>query len=1066
MEALRSVLFSGAADPLAEALDALPGRGRLLLAVDQLEELFTVCRSTDERITFVETLSRAATDPEGRAVVVAALRADFYGRLAAYPRFAELLGGNHALVGFMQPSELRRAVELPAGRVGLRVEPGLTDALVDDLEGQPGALPLLSTALLELWQERREDTFTLAAYRESGGVHGAVARLAESTYARIPGGRKPLVRPLMLRLVGEGAGDAPVRRRAPLAELELERNEDVAAVLGTLAESRLVTVGEGTVEVAHEALLREWPRLREWIEKDAEGRRLRGHITQAAAEWDAAGRDEGELYRGARLVAALDWSTDHAFELNELEREFVRVSREISERETRRVRHTNRRLRTLLAGAAIFLAAAIVGGILALNQRGEARDAETAQFAQRLGAQALVEDDLDLSLLLARQAVAIDDTLQTRGYLLAALLRAPAAIGIMHGLDEAELSGVALSPDGRTLVVSDFFDKLLFFDAGTHKPRGVPLDVGRWVESLAYSPDGKTLAYGGIGSVTLLDAHTRKPIAHTSIEGHAARLAFTRDGSRLVLQTEAGSIYVRAAATLKPVGPPIRPDGLKSSFIWSYYRPPHFALTPDSHSVVTASDDGELAWWDLRNGRKSRTLRIAKGYHALALSPDGRACAVGVEGGMQLVDVGTGEVRIASTAFADSPNWLRFSPDGRTIVSTGREGTVTLWDAASLALRETLRGHSRDVQQPVFSLDGGTLYTVSSDGAAIAWDLTGTRRIMRPFRFTHDRDFDRSYDLHTGRFSPDGRLIAVGLKEEGIALLNAKTLNETGAPLVETGGEVKALNFSPDGRTLAAVTANGVATIWDLASRAQRREPFAFGGGFLVGVEFTSDGRTLVANGNSGVQLWDAATGASRGQLGETWGGTSDLALGAEGALVAVARGPAGGAEIWDVPTRSLVASVEGRASADDVSVALSADGRTLAVGGYGRVVRLWDVRTQKLRRELDHGGNGAVRLEFSRDGRMLVVSGFGEPVVTLWDVATGMRIGPTLRFGRRTAMSDLSTDGRRLLMTLANGQGAVFDVDPQLWARRACALANRTLTREEWERFLPGRAYEPACAT
>ena len=248
---------------------------------------------TPTRAAFADTLARVAADPDGRAVVVVALRADFYGRFAAYPALAELLGGNHVLVAPMQASELRRAVELPAGRVGLRVEPELVDALVDDVEGEPGALPLLSTALLELWQKRQDSTLTLAAYRESAGVQGAVARLAEGTYARIPDERKPLVRALMLRLVGEGEGDAAVRRRAPLAELDLERNQDVADVLATLADSRLVTVGEGSVEVAHEALLREWPRLREWIEEDSEGRRLRRHITQAASEWNAAGHDPG-----------------------------------------------------------------------------------------------------------------------------------------------------------------------------------------------------------------------------------------------------------------------------------------------------------------------------------------------------------------------------------------------------------------------------------------------------------------------------------------------------------------------------------------------------------------------------------------------------------------------------------------------------------------------------------------------------------------------------------------------------------------------------------------------------
>ena len=257
------------------------------------------------------------------------------------------------------------------------------------MEGEPGALPLLSTALLELWQKRPDNALTLAAYRESGGVHGAVARLAEGTYARIPDERRQLVRAVMLRLVGEGEGDAPVRRRAPLAELDLERNADVEDVLGTLADSRLVTVSEGSVEVAHEALLREWPRLREWIEEDTEGRRLRRHITQAATEWETAGRDQGELYRGARLAAALDWTADHALDVNELEREFVTESREASEKDTKRVRRTNRRLRGLLAGVAVLLVAAVAGGIFAAIQRSEAascRDGPVRPAPRRSGA--------------------------------------------------------------------------------------------------------------------------------------------------------------------------------------------------------------------------------------------------------------------------------------------------------------------------------------------------------------------------------------------------------------------------------------------------------------------------------------------------------------------------------------------------------------------------------------------------------------------------------------------------------------------------------------------------------
>jgi len=1070
LDELRRVLVSGAKDPLAEALDALPANGRLLIAVDQLEELFTACRSDSERTAFADTLARAAADPDGRAVVVVALRADFYGRFAAYPKLAELLGGNQVLVGPMQASELRRAVELPAGRVGLQVEPELSDALVDDVEGEPGALPLLSTSLLELWQKRVDNALTLAAYRESGGVHGAVARLAEGTYARIPEELKPLVRAVMLRLVGEGEGETPVRRRAPLAELDLERNEDVAGVLATLAESRLVTVSEGSAEVAHEALLREWPRLREWIEEDAEGRRLRRHITQAATEWDADGRDPSELYRGARLAGALDWSADHAFELNELEREFVTESRDASEKETRRVRRTNRRLRGLLVGVAVLLAAAVAGGIFAVIQRGEARDAETAQLAQRLGAQALVEEDLDLSLLLAHQAVAIDDSPRTRGYLLAVLRRSPAAIGIMHGT--GRLRAIAMSPDGKTLAVTGVGSGLLFFDARTFEQIGDPLpDYG--AASIVYSPDGRTLALGGGHSVLLVDARTHERLAETAVDGVAGRLAFTSDGSQLVVLFAPGEatglggadaqISIRNAATLKPISPSIEAEGSVGAYVGFDYASPSFALTADERSLVTASEDGELAWWDLASREKTRVLPIATGLHALALSPDGRIAAVGIERGIQLVDVRTGKVRRATGSSAGRPSWVLFSPDGETVVSTTLDGTVTLWDVESATPRQTLRGHSNSVQQPVFSPDGKTLYTVSHDGTAIAWDMTGARGLGRLFTFTHDPTISEiGADGHPGTFSPDGRLIAVGLEERGIALWDVRRLAPVGAPLLNTGGEVKSLAFSPGGRTLAAAAVDDTVTLWDLRSRARLR---ALSG---AGVAFSPDGETLAVSsgdfgstGGDAVKLLDTATGASLGEIGAR--DSSDPSFSADGKMIATARGWKGGADVWDVDSRTPVATVKGQPYAPDWAVALSPDGHTLAVGGWGTLVRLVDVRTGKLLHELDQAGTGAREMEFSPDGRILAVSGW-EDVASLWDAASGAQIGPRLTAGSRRTSLDLSPDGRSLLTTFGNGQGAVWDVDPESWAQRACALANRTLTRKEWAEFLSGRPYEPAC--
>ena len=301
-----------AAPWIADALDRLEPGERLVLLIDQFEEAFVACRDQAEREAFFDALVEGAGDPDERLVVVLAIRGDFYARCAEHAELSTLVSANQVLVGPMRRDELRRAIELPGRRAGLRIEPGLVSALVGDVAGEPGGLPLLSAALVELWQRRDGRTLRYEVYERSGGVSGAVARLAEDAYQRLSEAERLRARPMLLRLAGadDEQAEAFVRRRVPLDELELERDPDAARALAVLTEARLLTVDEGAVEVAHEALLTEWPRLRGWLEADAEGRRLHHHLIAAAREWRDSERDPAELYRGARLASALDWAAE------------------------------------------------------------------------------------------------------------------------------------------------------------------------------------------------------------------------------------------------------------------------------------------------------------------------------------------------------------------------------------------------------------------------------------------------------------------------------------------------------------------------------------------------------------------------------------------------------------------------------------------------------------------------------------------------------------------------------------------------------------------------------------
>ena len=315
-------------------LKSQPQDARLFLLVDQFEEVFTLCQDAAERAQFIKNLRYAGTIEGGLACIVPTMRADFLARAAESPDLAELLSTHQFIVNPMEPDELRHAIEEPARLVGLRFELGLIERILKDVGREPGALPLLQHALREVFEKRSgENTMAAQVYEQSGGVQGALAQKAEALYAQFTPEQQTILRRVMLRLTQPGEGPADTRRRAALDELwnRAEERATVENVIHTLTNQRLLTTGRDAsgseqVDVAHEALIRGWPRLNNWINEDREGLRLRNRLYEDAKEWRKQSKEDSYLYQGARLVQAAEWKKNNNAEVNILEREFLAAS--------------------------------------------------------------------------------------------------------------------------------------------------------------------------------------------------------------------------------------------------------------------------------------------------------------------------------------------------------------------------------------------------------------------------------------------------------------------------------------------------------------------------------------------------------------------------------------------------------------------------------------------------------------------------------------------------------------------------------------------------------------------
>ncbi|WP_299922429.1 BTAD domain-containing putative transcriptional regulator [uncultured Nocardioides sp.] len=1079
-----------------QALSALsPARPGDALFVDQAEELFTLCEDPVEARTFLDALVGEA---DSRPVVVA-LRADRLADLTAHAAFSRLVERGLYLVGGLEEGGLRLAVTGPARQAGLILEPGLVDLLVTEVRDDPGALPLLSHALLETWKRREGSTLTVDGYRASGGIHGAVAQSAERLYARVEPDLREALRDLVLRLLSPGPEGEPVRTRVPRRLVGTDAARD--RLIEMLVSARLVTSDDGVLEITHESLARAWPRLRGWLEDDVDGRRILHHLSSTADAWDSLGRPDSELYRGVRLTRALDWRARTGATLTVVERDFLAASRAQADIEEQsavtRAREQARlisRLRQVLAGAVVLLLLAAAGAGVALFQWDRADDnaaaaaaSEIQAVARRAGASALVTGNVDTSLLLAVAGTRLDPGTGTASSLLAAIGKRPELFASTPIEGDLPL-GIDASADGKYVAILDESHHLRLYDASTgrlvgDRQEGAPVvtlgaQVGRQVE---FSPDGRWLAVSwtpASGQVLeLLSVPTLEPAP--TLRGLPGRgwqvtdLSFSGDASHftagLQRTADVGASRIRGAALVWDLQSGAAPRRFR--FIGKVL--PQVALDERGEVLFTSHP---LTRRSVATGA-SRVLVPRDWFWSLAVLPDGDV--LGIDNNTPTrVDGSSGEVLTRYPSEGSFLMSLRVRPDGRRfIVVSSDEREVREWKVVDAKEPRGIfsldRGNANAVD---YSADGTFVHASGRGGTALRrWDLTGERGYVSTVPTSS------GWSGQFGVMASDGQRSVV-LADGGWVLSDYRT-GRVGVIPGPGGFRHTYGAFHPDGQHFATAAGPRV-EVWDGAGKPTGQQA-VFPSGKLTELDYTPDGsRLAVAELDGTITLLDGDSLERVGTPVEMDEPVSWVVARPDGrtAVVLLGGGPASGNFVLPSVGWALVDLVDGVVVRRGTLgmryghwLDVSPDGTRAVIGGgeYGDAaqagdradVEVIDLSTgRQVAPAREWGGNPRSQVIFSPDGTRLLSSS-PNGLVAVWDAGT---VTPTSTIALPLAVAASGAflpDGRTArFLDWSTGMAYDWDLSTDSAVEFACRAVGRDLTREEWTENFGDLAYRETC--
>ena len=962
----------GLEDVVRRILEKKSG-SRLLLIADQFEELYTLCQDNSERQIFLDQLLDAVNQTENFTLVLT-LRADFCGYALSYRPFADALQDAVQTIGPMNQGELQEAIEKPAQLLGVRIESGLTERILKAVEKEPGNLPLLEFALTLLWAKQQNAQLTHQAYEEIGGVEKALAEYAEEQYGSLSEEDKQRAQRAFIQLVRPGAGTEDTRRLATRDEV----GEDNWDLMTRLASARLVVTNKSektgekeetnqeTVEIIHEALIREWETLQDWMKVNREFRTWQERLKVRMREWERSCRDEGALLRGVSLAEAEDWFAKHQANLSQAEQNFIQTSQTARKK---RQRNTQLTLVSIFSIVISLASVASFGWQRSVKQETEAK--RQSHIANIVAADISLQNK-DFESAERRLATSDEQFHLLEWQYLQRLLKSSQLH--IHGKDGAMTSveAIALSSDGSRIVSGSWDDSVRVFDANSGKNLLTLFGHEGIVEAVGFSPDGSRIVSGSWDNTARIwDAHSGELLL--TLEGHTGgrvtSVAFSPDGNRIFSISETLHIWDAKSGELIKI---FRDPNKRLTFL---------AVSPDGTKVIgKAVEEDQMHIWDIDTSE--RLLTLERAGPCAAFSSDGmRIATCGKNNTVQVWDASSGKPLLTLEGHESRVGNIAFSLDGKLIVSHAEDDkALRVWDSES-GLLVALIPEPRRINSLAFSPNGKSIIS-GTNGGILIWDINSA-----PVVYLHQT----LSDIESLTFSNDNKLLAVG----GSKGTNSRTflLPYIGFPIIPSNNPsiclwridtiqdsvcwnasvkfVLDIAFSPDTTQLASAGSNGAVRLWDVHSR-ELLGTFRGHTSAVKAVVFCPDGKCLVTGSQNGnIRMWDLTDGKL----------------------------------IWDV-----------KAHKDDIDeLSFSPDGNRLASASWDKTVKVLDAATGKELLTLSGHEDSVASITFSHDGKFLASGGF-EDSVKIWNANSGKLLYTLSGHTNIVNSVAFSPDGKRIL--------------------------------------------------